>query len=106
MPRPSYADGGRVNLPAGASGGPMALRIANVVDPRMMNDYLNSPSGEKVVTNHISRNATTIIKQILDSDPNPVAFLKFLDFNPRPSAQPFPGKFASSLEIRAFHPYH
>lgn len=87
MPRPPYADGGLVNLPAGASGGPMALRMANVVDPRMMNDYLNSPSGEKAVINHISRNAT-IIKQILDSDPNPVAFLKLLDFKARASAHP------------------
>lgn len=42
----------------------MALRIVNVVDPGLVNDYLNSRAGEKVVINHISRNAT-IIKNLL-----------------------------------------
>jgi hypothetical protein len=48
-------------LNGGASG---SVRVLNIIDPNLVHDYLQSSAGEKVVVNHISRNAGTI-KQIL-----------------------------------------
>ncbi len=52
-----FSGGGLV--PA-AGGGETNLRIVNVIDPSVMHDYLVGPPGEKVVLNHIERNATQI----------------------------------------------
>ena len=40
------------------------VRIINVMDPSLVSDYMNSPSGEKTMINFMSRNATQV-KQIL-----------------------------------------
>jgi tape measure domain-containing protein len=88
---PRYHDGGMVGLkpdevPAilqtgeevlsrddprnAANGGGMAsgggTRIINVVDPNLVEDYMNSPSGERVVLNVIERNAGNV-RQKLES---------------------------------------
>ncbi|MGK9450433.1 tape measure protein [Acidithiobacillus caldus] len=54
--RLAFAEGGAV--PSVAVAAPQqSVRIVNVVDPSMTADYLNSPQGEKVVLNVLSRNA-------------------------------------------------
>jgi hypothetical protein len=45
-------------------GGSGSVRVLNILDPNLVHDYLQSSAGEKVVVNHINRNAGTI-KQIL-----------------------------------------
>ena len=61
-PRLAFAEGGQVPAvqPAPAPAPSQSVRIVNVVDPKMAADYLNSPQGEKVVLNVLSRNAGTV----------------------------------------------
>lgn len=40
------------------------VRVVNVIDPHMVGDYLDSPSGERVMVNWIRRNADTV-RQVL-----------------------------------------
>jgi hypothetical protein len=40
------------------------VRIINTIDPNLVHDYLSSSQGEKVIVNHIQRNAGAI-RQIL-----------------------------------------
>lgn len=47
-----------------APAAPQTTRIVNVIDPNLMQDYLTSSSGEKVLVNMIERNAGSI-KQVL-----------------------------------------
>ena len=66
----AFADGGAVGnaaADAGVSTPPSAsnsesggIRIVNVVDPSMMEDFLTSSSGEKVLVNTIERNASSL----------------------------------------------
>lgn len=60
--RLAFAEGGQVPAaqPAPAPAPSQSVRIVNVVDPKMAADYLNSPQGEKVVLNVLSRNAGTV----------------------------------------------
>lgn len=61
-PRLAFAEGGLVPTvqPAPPPAPSQSVRIVNVVDPKMAADYLNSPQGEKVVLNVLSRNAGTV----------------------------------------------
>lgn len=40
------------------------IRVINVIDPSMVSDYMNSPSGEKTMINFISRNSNKV-KQLI-----------------------------------------
>lgn len=66
MPRWGYAEGGLVNLPAQQAGGAGGanIRIVNAIDPAMAGEFFNSPAGEKVFFNLISRNSAAM-RQIL-----------------------------------------
>jgi hypothetical protein len=56
--RLAFAQGGLVPAaPPPAAPSSQSVRIVNVVDPALTADYLNSPQGEKVVLNVLSRNA-------------------------------------------------
>ena len=58
---PRFADGGAVGgQDEGGSGQAPGVRIVNVVDPSMMEDYMTSSAGERVVVNTIRRNAGAI----------------------------------------------
>lgn len=61
--RMAFAAGGLVPAAAPADGAaPQApgVRIINAIDPALTADYLNSPAGEKVVLNIISRNPRAV----------------------------------------------
>ena len=64
FPRLGYADGGLVNLPAPAAQAaparPVALNIVNAIDPGVTHDHLNTPAGERTITNIIARNSGVI----------------------------------------------
>ena len=62
--RLAFAAGGLVPAVQPAAAPSQAVRIVNVIDPSMAADYLNSPAGEKVVMNVLSRNAGAV-KHIL-----------------------------------------
>jgi hypothetical protein len=51
--------------------GSSSIRIVNTIDPNLVHDYLASSAGERVIINHIQRNAGKI-KQVV------VAFAKRL----------------------------
>ena len=55
--RVTYAEGGAVNPPAGAS---TNLRIVNVLDPSLVTGALDTPEGEEAILNIISRNGDAI----------------------------------------------
>jgi hypothetical protein len=58
IPSFGYANGGIVDQMAAAGGGQSSsIRIINTVDPNLVHDYLSSPAGERVIVNHIQRNA-------------------------------------------------
>jgi hypothetical protein len=67
----AYQNGGTVGAPAapapqptgGAQGG-NGVRIVNVIDPNMVEDYLTSSSGERTIVNVMERNASSL-QQIL-----------------------------------------
>ena len=48
----------------GGGGGGNAVRVVNVIDPNLVQDYMSSSSGEQTILNVMQRNAGTI-KQIL-----------------------------------------
>jgi hypothetical protein len=52
-----FSEGGYVG--SGDSGGG-GVRIINVIDPSLVHDYMNSPSGEKVILNTLRRNSNSI----------------------------------------------
>lgn len=68
----SFQDGGNVGQGPTVSGTPApqntpdsgGIRIVNVIDPSMVEDFLTSSSGEKVLINTIERNASSL-NQIL-----------------------------------------
>lgn len=63
-PTLAFAAGGLVPAAPAPPAAGQSVRIVNVVDPAMAADYLNSPQGEKVVLNVLSRNAGSV-KHIL-----------------------------------------
>ena len=50
----------------GQQGGGSAIRVVNVIDPNLMQDYLTSSSGERVLLNVIQRNAGAV-RQVVNS---------------------------------------
>lgn len=66
LPSAGYANGGLVDrMAAAAGGGPASsIRIINTLDPNLVHDYLSSPAGERVIINHIQRNAG-VVRQIV-----------------------------------------
>lgn len=66
IPRiPRYAEGGLVkDSGTGGGGGSTSFRIVNVTDPSQVDQFINSPSGERSILNVIRRNSTGV-KQVL-----------------------------------------
>lgn len=56
----SYAGLSRESEPAGKPVAGQSIRIVNVLDPAVVNDWAASPSGEKVILNAIARHATQL----------------------------------------------
>ena len=50
----------------GQQGGGSAIRVVNVIDPNLMQDYLTSSSGERVLLNVIQRNAGAV-RQVVNN---------------------------------------
>ena len=53
-----FSQGGYVGQ--STDSGHSGVRIINVVDPSLMQDYMNSPAGEKVILNTLRRNSSNI----------------------------------------------
>lgn len=57
---PRFASGGLVGSGSGGSSGGGGVTILNSIDPSMLSEFLASASGEKIVMNHISKNARLV----------------------------------------------
>ncbi|PHR58710.1 MAG: hypothetical protein COA47_09905, partial [Robiginitomaculum sp.] len=58
---PSFANGGMVGAtPVAVQGEKQPITIVNVTDPKMVEEFLATPAGERAIVNVMQRNASAI----------------------------------------------